>query len=62
MGLGGPPLIEIVGFWPGVTHVLVPNTYLQCEACEYAGCICVVIVVPVVTAIVVAACPALGVK
>jgi hypothetical protein len=41
----------IDGSWPGVTH-LVPNDALsgtaQCVACEYAGCICIVVVIVVV--------------
>jgi hypothetical protein len=39
---------------PGVTQSESPNTSLiQCVACEYAGCICIVVVtvVPTVTAI-----------
>src|SRR5215216_2354678 len=44
------------GSLPGVTHrwVELPSSNemsLQCVACEYAGCICVVIVVPMITAI-----------
>jgi hypothetical protein len=41
------------GSWPGVTHLEMIPSVRQCEACEYAGCIwiVVVIVVPVVTAI-----------
>ena len=57
MGLGGlqePPIQVVVdGFRPGVTHLSTPRgVVIQCEACEYAGCIwiVVVIVVPIVTA------------
>jgi hypothetical protein len=58
MGLGSlqePPEQKVVdGFWPGVTHLATSpiGEVIQCEACEYAGCIwiVVVIVVPTVTA------------
>jgi hypothetical protein len=41
------------GSWPGVKHLEIIPSVRQCEACEYAGCIwiVVVIVVPAVTAI-----------
>ena len=55
MSLEGPQLTPtqtvIDGSWPGVTH-LVPNDALsgtaQCVACEYAGCIRIVVVIVVV--------------
>jgi hypothetical protein len=46
-----PTQTVIDGSWPGVTH-LVPNDVLsgtlQCVACEYAGCICIVVVIVVI--------------
>ena len=49
--LNCPPIqVCVVGFVPVVTHVLLGgggggSLIMQCETCEYAGCICIVIVV-----------------
>ena len=35
------------GSWPGVTHLEIIPSVRQCEACEYAGCIWIVVVIVV---------------
>jgi succinate dehydrogenase hydrophobic anchor subunit len=49
--LGNPKeQLVVVGSWPGLTQKLRPGNS-QWLACEYAGCICVTIVVPMVAAV-----------
>jgi hypothetical protein len=40
--------LVIDGFWPGVTQRSNPSGPAQCETCEYAGFICIVVVIVVV--------------
>jgi hypothetical protein len=48
MGKGPSLLMVIDGFLPGVTQLEDSGVVTQCVACEYAGCICIVVVIIVI--------------
>jgi hypothetical protein len=48
MGKGPSLLMVIDGFLPVVTQLEDSGVVTQCVACEYAGCICIVVVIVVV--------------